>query len=406
MKLTKHSVAELVLPLGKTEHVEWDDELPGFGLRLRKGKHGVSKTYRIQYRIGSQQRSKHLDVRKVKLEDARKVANKLFAQAHLGVDPAAEKARACAAAAAAKLTLASVSDQYLAVKQHALKAGSFSESAYEAAVRYFNVHWRPLRDQPIDSLKRADVAARLQELTREHGRSAAAKARYTLSALYTWAMGEGLCESNPVVATNNPEAGVMPRERVLSDSELKAIFDACGDDDFGNIVKLLTFTGCRRDEIGALRRDEIDFDTGVLTLPAKRTKNRRTLTLTLPEPALQILRLRAGRDGPCVFGDPCHGFTGWSAAKRKLDTRLAADGKPLPHWSLHDCRRTMRTGLGRLSVPPHIAELAINHVKAGIVAIYDKYRYEPEVAAALARWAEHVMAVVEGRKSKVVPLRV
>jgi Arm DNA-binding domain len=87
MKLTKHSVAELVLPLGKTEHVEWDDELPGFGLRLRKSKHGVSKTYRIQYRIGSQQRSKHLDVRKVKLEDARKVANKLFAQAHLGVDP-------------------------------------------------------------------------------------------------------------------------------------------------------------------------------------------------------------------------------------------------------------------------------------------------------------------------------
>ena len=52
-----------------------------------------------------------------------------------------------------------------------------------------------------------------------------------------------------------------------------------------------------------------------------------------------------------------------------------------------------------------IAELAINHVKAGIVAVYDKYRYEPEVAAALARWAEHVMAVVEGRKSKVVPLR-
>ena len=47
MKLTKHSVAELILPPGKTEHVEWDDELPGFGLRLRKSKRGVSKTYRI-----------------------------------------------------------------------------------------------------------------------------------------------------------------------------------------------------------------------------------------------------------------------------------------------------------------------------------------------------------------------
>jgi integrase len=405
MKLTKHSVAELVLPPGKTEHVEWDDALPGFGLRLRKSKRGVSKTYRIQYRVGSHQRSKHLDVRKVKLEDARKVANKLFAQAHLGVDPAAEKAKARAVAAAAKLTLASVADQYLAVKQQALKAGAYSESAFEAAVRYFNVHWRPLRDQPIDSLKRADVAARLQELTREHGRSAAAKARYTLSALYTWAMGEGLCESNPVVATNNPEAGVLPRERVLSDSEIKAIWAACLDDDLGRIVKLLLLTGGRRDEIAALRWDEIDLETGLLTLPAERVKNRRTFTLTLPGLALNILRSVARRDGPCVFGDPRHGFTGWSAAKRKLDTRLAAAGTPLPHWTVHDLRRSMRTGLGRLGVPPHIAELAINHVKSGIVAVYDRYTYESEVAAALAQWAEHVMAIVEGRKSKVVPLR-
>ena len=404
MKLTKHSVAELVLPSGKTEHVVWDDELPGFGLRLRKSKHGVSKTYRIQYRVGSQQRSKHLDVRKVKLDDARKVANKLFAQAHLGVDPAAEKAKARAAAAVARLTLASVADRYLTVKQHALRAGSYSESAYVAAVRYFKVHWAPLRGQSIESIRRPEIAARLQELTREHGRSAAAKARYTLSALYTWAMGEGLCESNPVVATNNPEAGVLPRERVLNDGELKAIFDACADDDFGNIVKLLTLTGCRRDEIGGLRWDEVD-EAGVLTLPAKRTKNRRTLTLTLPKSALKILHsVPRRRDGPCMFGDPRHGFTGWSAAKRKLDARLTAASKP-PHWTLHDLRRTMRTGLGRLGVPPHIAELAINHVKAGIVAVYDRYSYQGEVAAALAQWAEHVTAVVEGRKSRVVPMK-
>ena len=65
----------------------------------------------------------------------------------------------------------------------------------------------------------------------------------------------------------------------------------------------------------------------------------------------------------------------------------------------------MRTGLGRLGVPPHIAELAINHVKTGIVAIYDKHTYQGEIAVALARWAEHVTAVVEGRKSKVVSLR-
>ena len=65
----------------------------------------------------------------------------------------------------------------------------------------------------------------------------------------------------------------------------------------------------------------------------------------------------------------------------------------------------MRTGLGRLNIPPHICELAINHVQPGIVATYDKYRYEAEVGAAIAQWVEHLTAVIEGRKRKVVPLR-
>ena len=35
MKLTAAAVAALTLPPGKSEHFEWDSELPGFGVRLR-----------------------------------------------------------------------------------------------------------------------------------------------------------------------------------------------------------------------------------------------------------------------------------------------------------------------------------------------------------------------------------
>ena len=182
MKLTNHSVAELVLPPGKIDHTEWDDELPGFGVRLRQCKHGVNKTFRIQFRVGLQQRSKHLDARKVKLDDARKVARQLFAQAHLGVDPAAEKAKARASAAATKLTLGAVSERYLAVKRQALTSGTYSASTLVAAERYFKMHWVPLRDWALDDITRKDGAARLQELVTKHGRSAAARARNTLNA--------------------------------------------------------------------------------------------------------------------------------------------------------------------------------------------------------------------------------
>jgi hypothetical protein len=90
-----------------------------------------------------------------------------------------------------------------------------------------------------------------------------------------------------------------------------------------------------------------------------------------------------------------------------LDNRIAGaqGGRLLPSWRLHDLRRTMRTGLGRLGVAPHVAELLINHVPKGMVAVYDKHRYQGEIAAALALWADHVMAAVEGRTTNVVPLR-
>jgi integrase len=406
MKLTKGNIAALKLPAGKDEHTEWDEELPGFGVRLRKSKDGISKTYRIQYRVGAQQRSKALDVRKVSPEDARKVARQLFAQAHLGIDVAADKDKAKADAVRAKLTLASVSDRYLAVKADDVKSGTYSESTWAAAERYFKTHWAALRDRPLDDIKRVDIAAILQELTRKRGRSAAAKARNILSALYRWAMAEGLCDSNPVIATRDPEAGVLPRERVLSDNEIKIVWNAlsrCELGEFAAIVKLLLLTGCRRAEIGGLLWSEVDEEGGTLTIPGTRTKNRRALVLPLPEPALAILR-NVPRNNPHVFGGR-DGFTSWGVFTKKLNDRLAAEGTALPHWTLHDLRRTMRTGLGRLGIRPDVCEMAIGHSRATIVATYDRYRYQPEIANALAQWAEHVTAIVEGCTSKVVPMR-
>jgi integrase len=143
------------------------------------------------------------------------------------------------------------------------------------------------------------------------------------------------------------EAGITPRQCVLEDEAIKAIWDACLDDDFGKIVKLLLLTGCRRDEIGALRWDEVNLKTGMLIIHEGRVKNRHALRLPLPAAALDVLRSISRGDGPCVFGKPAHGFTGWSKAKRKLDARLA--DVSLPDWRLHDLRRSMRTGHAALA---------------------------------------------------------
>jgi integrase len=393
MKLTAKSI--MTLTTDKPDAVFWDDSLPSFGLRVRGG----SRHWLIQYRHGASQHRESLgDVRKVTLEAARAVARKKFALLEVGTDPLTEKKQAKAEQAMARLTLGAVADRYFDARRDIVR-----RSTYVAAGRHLAVHWAPLRERPIGAIGRAEVAARLQELVPQHGRIAAARARATLSALYGWAQREGLVENNPVVATNNPDEMAKARERVLADNELAAIWNAAGDDDFGRIVKLLILTGCRRSEIGSLKWADIDLDSGALKIPPERIKNGRTFEIALPSPALDILHSAPRREGrEHIFGTSGPGFTKWSVATAALRLRI---DPPLEAWRIHDLRRTFRTGVGRLGVQPHIAELLINHVKGGVEAVYDRGRYEREKTAALALWAEHVLAVVEGRADKVVPLR-
>jgi len=240
------------------------------------------------------------------------------------------------------------------------------------------------------------VAAQLQQIVQQSGAASAARARSDLSALFTWAMKEGLCENNPVIATNNPGAGHQPRDRVLSNAELRLVWRACQDDDFGRITRLLVLTGCRREEIGGLLWSEVEGDA--VTISGQRTKNHRAHVLPLPAVALDLLpAARAAR--PYVFGSRGEGFSAWAYSKMRLDTRIAETvGKPLAHWTMHDLRRSAATGMADLGVEPHIIEAILNHIsghKAGVAGVYNRAPYEKQKRAALAQWADHVMRLVE-----------
>jgi integrase len=109
-----------------------------------------------------------------------------------------------------------------------------------------------------------------------------------------------------------------------------------------------------------------------------------------------------------VFGGGIPGFTIWSHAVKSLHARIvAAKGKLLP-WTLHDLRRSTATHMAEIGVQPHIIEAVLNHVsghKGGVAGIYNRASYTREIAAALQLWSEHLLAVVEGRKGKIVRLR-
>ncbi|TFV75296.1 DUF4102 domain-containing protein [Bradyrhizobium frederickii] len=398
IRFTDAYVRRLSLPAGKADHIAWDPDLPGFGVRLRPGK----ASYVVQYRVGIDQRRKSLgDIRKVTLEDARGIARKKFAQVELGIDPDAEEASRRAEQAADALTFEKAAEQYLAAQEARLAAGSLRRNTFIAEERYLRRHCGPLQKKPVAKVTFEDVAKLIRDLIRDHGPTSAARARGAISTFYAWCMRQGLgVKANPTIGTDNPVYGQAPRDRVLTDDEIRSIWRHCLDDDFGRIVRLLLLTACRRDEIGSLRWSEIDRSTGKLLLPKERTKSKRPHELKVPATAMAIIdKIHRRNSCDMLFGGGASGFCAWSYCMMALNTRIAvAEAKALAPWRLHDLRRTVRTRMGKLGVLPHIAELVLNHSghKSGIGGVYDHHDYGPEIADALQKWEAHLLAILDG----------
>jgi integrase len=396
IRFTDAFVRRLALPAGKTDHIAWDPDLPGFGVRLRPGK----GSFVIQYRIGTEQRRKSLgDVRKITVEAARDIARKRFAQVELGIDPDAEEVKRRAEQEADARTFEKMVDQYLAAQAARLEDGTLRRNTYVSEERYLRRHCEPLHGKPVSKITFEEIACLIRMLVKEHGATSAARARGSLSSFFGWCMRQGMgVKSNPTIGTDNPVYGKAPRDRVLTDPEIRSIWRNCLDDDFGKIVRLLMLTACRRDEIGGLRWQEIDLAEGKLLLPKERTKSKRPHELTLPATALPIIRSVTRRNShDTLFGGGANGFNAWSYNTMALNSRItAAEGKALRAWRLHDLRRTVRTRLGKLGVLPHIAELVLNHAghKSGLGGVYDHHDYQPEITEALRKWDTHLLTII------------
>jgi hypothetical protein len=187
MKITRATVERITLPRGKTDVIVFDEDLPGFGLRIRAG---GSRKWIVQYELrGHQQRRMTIGSTKVfTLDHARQIARATLAKAALGQDPQQEQRRADEQAT---VTLKFVIDRYLAAKGPKVRPRTRREID-----RYLLKTWRPLHRTPVHQIERRHIAAHLGG-----PETAAARAQSTLSALFAWAIAEGLCDRNPVIGS-------------------------------------------------------------------------------------------------------------------------------------------------------------------------------------------------------------
>jgi integrase len=168
---------------------------------------------------------------------------------------------------------------------------------------------------------------------------------------------------------------------VLDDHEIAAVWHAAQRQQF------LMLTALRRNEAAELRRSEVV--AGVIRLPPEWVKTSVAFTLPLSVAAAGLLA-SCPDTGEYYFPtkrDPSKPYTAWSHGKSKLDVHI-------PHWTLHDLRRTGATLMERAEVLPHVIEATLGHTIPGVAGVYRRHNFIEEKKAAMEGLATLVLDIV------------
>ncbi|MCJ8158859.1 site-specific integrase [Sphingomonas sp. LaA6.9] len=394
---TDAKLAELEAPL--TGQVEFRDaKVPG--LRIRVGKTGA-KTFILRKRIGGKLRTVSLGRHsaRFRLADARRKARTLLSDIEAGVDPAIAIVPLRQAGPFLN-TIENLWPSYRHAKRHLRSINEID--------RIFRKYVLPrLGCRMADTVTRSEITRAIDEIALNSPVMARA-VHAQLRSFYSWAMPRlDRLPANPCRDAGRPPAP-KARDRVLSHAELVSLWRIAKGQPYpwGPGIQLLLLTGQRRSEIFEADKSEFDLEAALWTIPRERAKNDTEHLVPLSPAAITLLKSLIDRsEATKLFparGNLAHGPGGLSKAVNRIRRELeAAAGTPVPHWSLHDLRRTVATEMQRLKVPMEVVEALLNHIsgsRAGIVRIYQRYRYLDEKRDALLAWADELVRICEGEE--------
>jgi integrase len=385
------------------------------GLRIRVGKSGA-KTFILRKRVGGKPVNVTLERfhdSHFTLADARKKARTLLNDIEGGADPRPRTRKASGVGAG---TVRALWEQYLEQQVRGRK-----RSAKEIE-RVGDVQILPaIGDRLADTVTRGDITALVERITYRNPKKPTLRAgRYAhqqLSAFYAWALPRlDRLPSNPCRDAGRPGISA-PRDRILidpdnkgRDDELVVFWNATGELGwpFEPAFRLLLLTGQRLGEVFGATWSEFDLRAKTWTIPGARAKNGREHTVPLSPAAMAIIKALPEFKGS-DFLFPARGRLDASTSGLSKGTaRLRAKMKDVPHFTLHDLRRTAATGMQRRGIKLEVVEAVLNHVsgsRAGIVGVYQRHAFAEEKRHALNVWAAEVDRIVNAKtRGNVVPL--
>lgn len=391
----------------------------GDGLYLRYRVGDAVPMWRFRYKFAGKARVMAMgSYAELSLSKARETARELSARVALGYDVAGEKQQRKADAVAA-----------MDAEKAAIRVLALANEYYERMIlgrwkhpdivrRRIDKDIGPhLGNLKVDEVRPRHVDDMVQAIVKRGAPTIANDTLRWIKRMFDYAIKRHMIEVNPASAFDNNDAGGKEesRKRWLTRSELVKLFEAMRlakgfSIENDRAIRLLLLLCCRKMELCAARWSEFDLDGAVWHLPGERTKTGAPIDIHLPAIAVGWLRelraLAANSD--------------WVLPSRKMQHNMipyisestlgVAIGKlkphmpDVPHFVVHDFRRTARTHLADLGVDPVVAERCLNHKIPGVEGIYNRHDYFNERKEALNRWAALLDALDKGEAYNVTPI--
>jgi integrase len=425
-----------------TRFIVWDSDLKGFGLRVEPkavGAKSSTKTFVVRYRVGGGRRGTRRQFKigsygKLTPDEARDQAKDILAQVELGQDPQAAKA-----AARETLTVSELCDLYLDEGVATKKA-----STLELDRIRIKRHIKPLignrritdiGSAEIERLMNDIAAGRVKTDDSPHsrgGKGAASRTVGLLGGIFKFAMARKLVTENPAKGVSRFKDG--KRERFLSPQELGFFGDALAAAEIGAdnlpewqraarrqhvcIIRLLTLTGARKNEIRRLKWPELDLERGLLQLEDSKTGPK---TIRLGAAAQELLSKVHRTKSVYVFPDPRDNALpvrnldwAWVGVRERADgiarERATEGGKnpdelpSLTNVRIHDLRHSFAsTGLAGGS-GLHLIGKLLGHANVATTNRYAHLADDP-LRDAADRIAASISAAMGGAKGDVRPIK-
>ncbi|PHM45613.1 tyrosine-type recombinase/integrase [Xenorhabdus miraniensis] len=291
-------------------------------------------------------------------------------------------------------------------------------------LRSFEIYVFPKIGQlPHDEVTLHVWLSLIEDITKQSPSIGARILTYSKKA-HKWAVRRGLTSVTPLsdvglsdLGGKGPDTEIDNDvgERTLSEEELVVLFRIINSPKYNPrnalMVKLCLLFGCRIGELLKAKVSDFDYEKNIWVIPPANHKTGRRTKKTIVRPIIpaakelieQAKKLNRGSDYLITLlnGEP---FSQGSHKHiiARLNKKMAPYLDSCVSWSIHDLRRTMRTGISELTAP-HVAEIMVGHKLPGVWQVYDKHTYLNEQREAYERWWDKLTKIVSRLPSQECP---